>query len=141
MTCSPDHIASQIRERGYRLTPQRIAIVSILHDTGGHLLPVEIFRKAEAVLPGITEPTVYRTLDFLVENNFVSVTHTGGGRLEYELAVHRHEHHHLVCASCGITQELAHEQLMPISQHLEQLTGFRLTENHITFLGLCPRCK
>lgn len=141
MTCSPEHIASQIRQKGFRLTPQRVAILNILHDSGGHLIPVEVFKKAGIILPGITEPTVYRTLDFLVDNNFASVTHAGGGRLEYELAMHQHQHHHLVCAVCGIAEEISQERLQSVYDQFEQVTGFRLIENHYTFIGLCPRCK
>ncbi len=139
MVCSPAHIASQIRERGFRLTPQRMAILNALHESGDHLLPLEIFEKASASLPGITEPTIYRTLDFLVENGFVSVTHVRGRRLEYELT--QHKHHHLVCSVCGLEEELSHEWLQPFRDQLEQITGFSLTEDQITFTGLCRHCK
>ena len=139
MTYSPAQAASQIRERGFRLTPQRMAILSVMAEAGGHLLPVEIFEKAGVALPGITGPTVYRTLDFLVENGFVSVTHIRGRRLEYELA--QDKHHHLVCSICGLEKELAQEQMQPVYNHLEQITGFRLTENQITLAGLCPNCQ
>jgi Fe2+ or Zn2+ uptake regulation protein len=40
MACTPAYIASQIRERGFRLTPQRMAILNALHESGGHLLPL-----------------------------------------------------------------------------------------------------
>jgi Fe2+ or Zn2+ uptake regulation protein len=139
MSCSPAQIASQIRVRGFRLTPQRMAILNVLHEASGHLLPVEIFEKAGVSLPGITGPTVYRTLDFLVENGFVSVTHIRSRRLKYELA--QDKHHHLVCSVCGLEKELAQEQMQPVYNHLEQITGFRLIENQITFTGLCPNCK
>jgi Fur family ferric uptake transcriptional regulator len=136
---SPDYIASQIRERGFRITPQRMAILNALHESGGHFLPLEIFEKACVSLPGITEPTIYRTLDFLVEIGFVSVTHVRGRRLEYELT--QHKHHHLVCSVCGQEEELSHEWLQMFRDQLEQITGFSLTENQITFTGLCRHCK
>lgn len=139
MTCSPDHLATQIREKGFRLTPQRMAILNILHDSGGHLSATAIYEQVRPLLPGITEPTVYRTLEFLCQNGLVRDTHAAGGRLEYELA--RVDHHHLVCRNCGQHAEIAHEQLLFIYDQLEQVTGFRLTESHITFTGLCPHCK
>jgi Fur family ferric uptake transcriptional regulator len=139
MTCSPTHTGSLIRERGFRLTSQRVVILDTLHDAGRHLSPVEIYKRAKAAHPGITEPTVYRTLNFLVENSLVSVTHVGSGRLEYELA--QHKHHHLVCRACGKHEELAYELLQSFYDQLEQITGYRLLESQITFTGLCSHCK
>lgn len=136
MTCTPAHLAEQIRQKGFRLTSQRIAILDALHHSGGHLCRTELYAR---IAPALTEPTVYRTLDFLVEQGLVRVTHTGNGRLEYELA--RHPHHHLVCQACGQKIELPESALQQIFGQLEQSTGYRLTENHITLTGLCPDCK
>ncbi|MCG2785003.1 MAG: transcriptional repressor [Anaerolineae bacterium] len=136
MTCNPLHLAEQIREKGFRLTNQRIAILNALHASGGHLIRTEIYDR---VAPALTEPTVYRNLDFLVKNGLVRVTHTGNGQLEYELA--RHPHHHLHCRTCGAQTELAAEVMQTIFDQLESATGYRLTENHITLTGICPNCK
>ena len=136
MTCSPTHLAEQIREKGFRLTNQRIAILNALHESGGHLLRTEIYAR---VAPALTEPTVYRNLDFLVKNGLVRVTHIGNGRLEYELA--RHAHHHLVCQLCEAEMELSAGTMQSIFDKLESTTGYRLTENHITLMGICPNCK
>ena len=100
---SLEQVTSQIRERGFRLTSQRMAILGVLYKTGERLLPLEIFEKASALQPGITEPTLYRTLDFLVENGFVSVV-TRGRRLVYELM--RSSHYLMICSSCGSETEM-----------------------------------
>ena len=67
MSCSSDY-AAQLRARGFRMTSQRMAILHVLRHEGMHLSPVEVHRKALKELPGLTEPTVYRTLEFLAEN-------------------------------------------------------------------------
>jgi Fe2+ or Zn2+ uptake regulation protein len=139
MTCSPAHLAQQVREKGFRLTPQRMAIMNALHAAGAHLSATEIYARVHTSTPGLTEPTIYRTLDFLAQNGLVSVTHTGGGRLEYELA--RHQHHHIVCSCCGQEQEVSQAQIQAIYDQVEQITGYRITEKHLTFMGQCPRCK
>jgi Fe2+ or Zn2+ uptake regulation protein len=136
MTCSPEHLAQQIREKGFRLTSQRMAILNVLHHSGGHLVRTEIY---ERIAPALTEPTVYRNLDFLVSHGLVRVTHVGNGRLEYELA--RHEHHHLVCRGCGAEIELADALMQSVFAPLEKSTGYRLTEKHITLTGICPNCQ
>lgn len=138
MIYTPEQFAVQIRQRGFRLTPQRAAILNALSQAGERLSPLEIFEKAWAALPGITEPTVYRTLDFLMENGFVNII-THGRRLVYELA--QPSHYLLICSACGLKEELSHEWLQTFRDQLEQITGFSLTENQITFTGLCQHCK
>lgn len=139
MTHSAAHVANQIRERGFRLTAQRMAILQILYNSAHHLAPTEIFERLQLMLTGATEPTVYRNLDFLRDNGFIRATSTANGRLEYEIVTHAH--HHLVCKACGQNIEVRHEQLQPLYSQLEQSTGYRLTENHLTFMGYCPDCK
>ena len=65
MSCAAEY-APQLRARGYRMTPQRMAILHVLHHEGTHLSPAEVYKKARKELPSLTEPTVYRTLEFLV---------------------------------------------------------------------------
>ncbi|MBE0699923.1 MAG: transcriptional repressor [Anaerolineaceae bacterium] len=128
----------QLRQRGYRLTPQRLAIVQILEEDGGHLSPGEIFERAVKRMPGLTEPTVYRTLDFLARNGLVLVAHVGDGRLVYEVA--GHNHHHLICHACGMTVMIDHHLLETLYTKFSEQTGFTIDHWHVTFFGLCPDC-
>lgn len=86
---------SRLRSQGYRLTPQRLAILEVLRSAKGHLSPADIYEIVVADLPGLTEATVYRTLNFLSEQGLVLVAHLGRGQLVYEIA--EHDHHHLIC--------------------------------------------
>jgi Fe2+ or Zn2+ uptake regulation protein len=121
------------------MTPQRLAILHVLHHSGGHLSPVEVFEQAQHELPGLTETTVYRTLEFLAENGLVRPALTGNGHLAYEIS--RHEHHHLVCRACGQEMEVKHELIQSMMQSLESASGFKLTGSHLTFFGLCSSCQ
>jgi Fe2+ or Zn2+ uptake regulation protein len=132
-------ILHNLRERGYRLTPQRLAIMQILEDDGGHLSPVEIYERAVTHMPGITEATVYRTLDFLASNSLVLVAHVGDGRLVYEVA--GHNHHHLICHVCGKTVEIEHHLLESLYAEFSEQTGFTIDHWHVTFFGVCPDCS
>ena len=76
MSCAEQY-TPQLRERGFRMTPQRMAILHILHHSGEHLTPGEVYQQASQDVPGITEATVYRTLEFLAENGLAQSAHTG----------------------------------------------------------------
>jgi Fur family ferric uptake transcriptional regulator len=111
----------------------------ILHHEGTHLSPTGIFALAKETLPGLTETTVYRTLEFLVENGLAHSAHIGSGHLVYEIA--RQDHHHLICRNCGDEVEIDHEPLAQMYSELEEQSGFRLIDSHVTFFGLCPECQ
>jgi len=138
MSCSEDY-APQLRARGYRMTPQRHAILHTLCHSGVHLTPNEVYEQARKQLSGLTETTVYRTLEFLAENGLARPAHMGNGHLVYEIA--GHEHHHLKCRSCGSEMEVEHALLSKLYRQLETTSGYRLTDSHVTFFGLCPNCQ
>lgn len=138
MTCTK-HNLSRLRSEGYRLTPQRLAILEILHKSGGHSTPTEIYQVARETLPGLTEATVYRTLNFLTEQGLVLAAHVGSGQLVYEIA--ERIHHHLICRNCGDTGEIEHEILEELYKKFQTKTGYIIDSTHLTFFGLCPKCQ
>ena len=131
--------APQLRASGFRMTSQRMAILHVLHHSGTHLSPTEIYKKAQRAAPGLTEPTVYRTLEFLTKNQVVMPAHVGNGKLVYEIA--GRNHHHLICQSCGTSFEVQHEALEPMIRQLEKSSGYRFINSHVTFFGICPKCQ
>ncbi len=138
MSCAEIY-TPELRARGYRMTPQRLAILHTLHHAGKHLSPTEIFETVKKELPGLTETTVYRTLEFLAENGLARSAHMGSGHFVYEIA--QHEHHHIVCRVCGNETEVEHTLLKTLYQKLESTSGYKLTDSHVTFFGLCPNCQ
>lgn len=138
MSCSSEY-APQLRSRGFRMTPQRMAILHALHHAGTHLSPIEIYKQAQQDLPGLTEPTVYRTLDFLAENGLVHPSHSANGHVTYEIA--RDEHHHIICRNCGGEIEVQHTLLVNLYRKLETASGYSNIDSHVTFFGVCPKCQ
>ncbi|HTX92282.1 MAG TPA: Fur family transcriptional regulator [Anaerolineales bacterium] len=138
MSCSQPY-ADELQALGYRMTPQRHAILHILKASGGHLSPAQVYQLAHSTVPGMTETTVYRTLEFLAENGIVQSRLVNGGHLVYEIA--EADHHHLVCRECGAEVEIAHSCLQPFFTELEMASGFKVIGSPLTFFGLCPDCQ
>ena len=137
MSCASEY-APQLRSRGFRMTSQRMAILHVLHHAGTHLSPGEIYKQARSEMPGITEPTVYRTLEFLTENGLVRSSHSGNGHFTYQIA--REHHHHIICRICGNEMEVEHTLLQNLYSVLEKASGYRNIDSHLTFFGVCPSC-
>jgi Fe2+ or Zn2+ uptake regulation protein len=138
MSCTSED-ASQLRARGFRMTSQRLAILHTLRHAETHLSPREVYRQAKQELPGLTEPTVYRTLEFLAENGLARPLQTGNGHLMYEIA--GNDHHHIVCRLCGDEIEVEHTVLEHLYRKLESASGYVRIDSHITFFGVCPQCQ
>ncbi|HEU4746458.1 MAG TPA: Fur family transcriptional regulator [Anaerolineales bacterium] len=138
MSCTSEY-ASQLRARGFRMTSQRMAILHALRHAGTHLSPREVYRQAKQELPRLTEPTVYRTLEFLAENGLVRPSQTGNGHFEYEIA--GNDHHHIVCRICGDELQVEHALLEQLYHKLESTSGYVRIDSHMTFFGVCPGCQ
>jgi Fur family ferric uptake transcriptional regulator len=120
------------------MTPQRMAILHVLHHAGTHLSPGAIYKQARRDLPSLTETTVYRTLDFLAENGLVRPSHSGSRHVTYQIA--GNDHHHIVCRICGSEMEVEHQLLENLVRQLESASGYVRIDSHITFFGICPDC-
>ncbi len=138
MSCGSEY-APQLRASGFRMTSQRMAILHVLRHSGAHLSPTEIFKKAQRDLPSLTEPTVYRTLEFLEKNGLAISSQVDNRKLVYEIA--GRNHHHLICQLCGANFEVAPEALEPTIRQLEKSSGYRFINSHVTFFGICPECQ
>lgn len=132
------HLVESIRQRGYRMTPQREMILDAIHK--GHLTADQIYQRVRAKSPAINLATVYRTLDLLRDLGMVTAIDTGKGCVHYELAGEQ-PHHHLVCEECGQTLELDCDVLLPLEQELCKRYGFQVNLNHLALFGLCPKCQ
>jgi len=138
MTCGNQY-TPQLRARGFRMTPQRLTILHVLHHSNGHLSPGEVYQQASRDIPGLTEATVYRTLEFLAKNGLARSAHMGNGHFVYEII--KPDHHHLICRKCGAEVEIDHTSLEQVYSNLETQSGFRFIDSHVTFFGLCPECQ
>jgi Fur family ferric uptake transcriptional regulator len=71
----------QFHDRGFRLTPQRLVILQVLSDSNEHLTPSQVYERVRKMMPGVTEATIYRTLEFLARNDLAFAAHVGNGSL------------------------------------------------------------
>jgi Fur family ferric uptake transcriptional regulator len=128
----------QIREQGYRLTPQRQIIMDALCGINDHATVNEVYERVQAQMPSIDRATVYRTLHFFRELCLVVATEMDG-EMRYEVAGTT-PHHHLICRICGAEQELSDKHLRDLVEHLQQEHGFTAEINHLVIPGVCQKC-
>jgi len=139
MACEKVFI-QQLRQRGFRLTPQREMILSVLHDVEGLVTADEIYGRVHALSSSVDISTVYRTLDLLQELDLVSCVDAGDGQRRYELLGIHGPHLHLVCQACGQVIGAEMEITQAFGERLKAEYGFQPRLDHLSIPGLCPVC-
>jgi Fur family ferric uptake transcriptional regulator len=129
-----------MRERGFRVTPQRRLILDVVCECGGHCTPEDIFARVRVKAPVLNRATVYRSLDFLCELRLVVAAEIGGGRKVYELAGET-PHHHLVCRTCGQVEQLDHAMAKTLFNRIAREKCFTVDMEHMALFGLCSKCR
>ena len=133
-------IASKLGEQGYRLTPQRIMILSAIENSDDHISAEEIYAQVATKYPNVNISTVYRTLELLKRLGLVTETDLGGGRVRYH-SVEKGHHHHLVCRQCGAIIDLDEALLSPLKSALRREYKFSADLRHLAIFGRCANCK
>jgi Fur family ferric uptake transcriptional regulator len=120
----------KVRGRGYKVTPQRLAVLGALaaeqHQSLGEI---------RARCPGVGLVTVYRTLDLLSEIGVVRRLDLGDGP-RYELA--EDHHHHLICESCGGVSEF---EKCPLDPRRLRDMDFEVSSHALEIYGRCAGCR
>ena len=134
-------VIAALRHRGYRLTPQRRAVLEVIAGTDEHLTPADIFQRVRGEHRGIGLVTVYRTLDILSELGLICELRTEDGGRSYLLTRPSEHHHHLICSNCGKVVDFTGCQLGELERRLSQETGFQIDRHLLEFTGCCPGCQ
>lgn len=134
-----DELISVLKERNYRLTPQRVELVRIIASSVGHPSAAQLYAQIKSQFPTMSQATVYKTLVLLKEMDQV---------LEIDLGDDRHydgnrpnPHPHLICVQCNKIIDGEIEIPLPTINKLEQTSGFQIVRSQINFYGLCSDCR
>lgn len=129
-----------LRKKGYRLTPQRIMVVDVLHRVEHHISAEEIFNQVKSVYPYANISTVYRTLELMKKLDLITEVEMGDGCVRYHLLEKGH-HHHLVCSKCGKVMDMPESLLQELEKRLSRDYHFKADLKHIAVFGLCSDCQ
>lgn len=138
-----ERLKNNLKEKGYKLTPQRRAIVDIMiNNEGSHLTTEELYDLVKKECPEIGLATVYRTVQLLEEIGVVCKMDLDDGCNRYEL-VHEdenHQHHHLICTVCGKVTEVEGDLLEVLEHNIEEKYKFKIKNHSVKFYGICSDC-
>lgn len=128
-----------LRENDLRATPGRLQVLEIL-SYEKH--PVTVDRIKEKLSSSLDTVTLYRTLETLRVARIVERTDLQHGHAHYELIVGRPHHHHAVCRSCGLIEDIEVPHPAKPERQAEQATKkFSTIDSYaLEFFGTCISC-
>jgi Fur family ferric uptake transcriptional regulator len=129
----------RLREKGYRLTPQRELILEAVERLG-HATPDEVLAEVRTHSTAVNASTVYRTLEVLEELGLVRHAHLSDRAPTYH-STSEHEHFHLVCRNCHRVISVDPDVLTPVSDRLAAEHDFVVDVGHLTVFGQCGNCR
>jgi Fur family ferric uptake transcriptional regulator len=129
----------KMRRSGYRVTPQRKAILDAICEAGRRISVEEIITRLHKKSPTLNRATVYRNLFFLQKMHLVNAAGSGKAR-KFEIASLEPDHH-LVCRMCGREEELNPKYIDRLRAMIRKEHLFIIDNDHLSFQGLCPQCS
>ena len=135
-----EDITRELRDHGYKLTEQRVAVVKVLREADEHLTALQVFERARRVHPRIGLTTVYRALEVLSELGFVRRVHLEEG-CEAFASLREKEGHYLVCQGCHRVVEFPCTGLTGLIAETARQTGFAVEAHLLELVGFCPACR
>ena len=133
-------LVEALRDKGYRLTPQRMIILEAIEASDDHISADEIYRQARSRYPYMNISTIYRTLELLTELGLASETNLGVGRFYYHPLGKSH-HHHLVCRKCAKVEDIDVSVFQRLQDNLRESYGFDAEFEHVAVFGTCAGCR
>jgi Fur family transcriptional regulator, peroxide stress response regulator len=133
-------LIEKLSRHGYRLTPQRMAVLRILADSKEHLNIEEIYARVRQGFPMTSLATIYNTVAMLKDMGEVMELSFGSRGNRYD-GNKPAPHPHLVCERCGVVIDPELPALDVLLGQVGDLTGYQITGHRLDFTGICPQCQ
>ena len=135
-----DQMLSKLKDRDFRITPQRLAVLRVLAAGEGHPTVETIYKKVRSTFPTTSLATIYKTVSLLREMNEVLELGFADGSNRYD--GHKpFPHPHVICTKCKKIIDPDLSSLKDMTQEVAEETGFEIVTHRLDFFGICPECR
>ena len=128
------------QDKGVRFTELRRTVLEMIWESHSPAKAYDLLDKLKAVDSSAKPPTIYRSLDFLLENG---LAHKLSSLNAYVGCSHPHKHHEcyfMICSDCGQIKECCSNKLADAILDVAAKNHFTLTHTTLEIAGLCEHC-
>jgi len=132
-------LIATFRERGYSVTPQRLAICNFILKRKDHPTADHIYQELKKEYPTISLGTIYKTLHLLKQFGLIQELGFNEGSIRYDPDIEAHVN--LVCAKCGKIQDYKSESVSKFWSIITSELDFKPKGQRIDIYYECNDCK
>ena len=129
-------LLEELRDQGFKITSPRFQVIEKVAGRDENFTAEEL----AAELAPVGRATVYRTLKLLLDTGLLCRLVLSDGSIAYR-ASHKAHHHHLVCISCGATQDVHLHDVEDVMSRVREETDYELVSHRLEIYGVCPDCR
>jgi len=136
MEIKQSEIIEFMRSNGIKPSYQRIKIYEYLVKNRNHPTTEIIYHNLIKKIPTFSRTTVYNTMELFIKKGIVSMISIDEkeARFDADTSIHAH----FMCTVCKNIYDI------PVKSgevNISGLKGFKVSENHINFKGICKSCS
>ncbi len=131
-------LTASLRERGMRVTSQRVVVDRALRELDRHVTADELLGAVAERLPNVALPTIYATLELFEELGLVRRVQRAGTTL---FDPRTDPHHHLVCTRCGSIEDVECDLDTVALERAARRQGFEHERVEAVVHGVCQACS
>ena len=138
----PEMLAALVRERGGKVTAQRLVIWQTLQHEDSHPTAEDLYQRLKPALPTLSMTTLYNILNELVEWGDLRRFDAGDGHVHFDPDTE--EHAELICMRCHSVVDVPEEAFpapRPVLDLPTELAGYRVISRSEQYFGYCPACQ
>lgn len=133
-------LTALLRENGYKVTPQRLAIYEALTNTKEHPSAEMLFSTLQPKYPSMSFATVYKTVEILNKLNLIQIINTGEDSFRYDADTSAHSH--VQCTACNRVDDIPElSRDREIVAKVEETSGYKVDKHQFYFFGVCESCR
>jgi Fur family peroxide stress response transcriptional regulator len=139
---SPDRseiLINKLKQRGYRLTPQRAAIIQALALSNDHPSAEQVYSQIKKQFPMMSLATVYKTIALLKGEGEILELGFANNKTHYDGNA-PYPHPHLICVRCHSIIDVKGQSLDELVFELVKRYSYRLVTHRLDIYGICPQC-
>lgn len=133
-------VEQRCRQRGLRLTPTRRRVLELVLEAEGPVKAYDLLDQLKAEQPNAAPPTVYRALDFLLDNHFIHRLESLSAFVSCFHPAESHQGQFLICDECQAVVELHDSALTRHLREAAEQEAFHPDRQVLEIYGLCSSC-
>lgn len=134
-----EQIIAKFHEKGFKVTPQRLAICEYVLSRKDHPTTDMVYEEAKGRYPTLSLATVYQTLHLLADIGLLQELELNDGVSRYD--PNTSPHINIICKNCGMVEDYEAENVRKLWSKIIQSLGFEPIGQRLDVYRYCDQCR